>query len=84
MRPPPPPEPDIRKMTYVGSFDSSIHHLTIPNAVIKPIVARLDAEQKRREREVERARLRVMQDARARAKLSRALHAVFRSRRRSR
>jgi hypothetical protein len=81
---PPPHAPDAGKMTFIGNFESGIHHLTIPNAVIKPIVARLDAEQKRRERGVERARLRVMQDVRARAKLKRALTAVFRPRRRSR
>jgi hypothetical protein len=66
------------KLIYLGSFDSGLHHLTLPAAPIRRIEARLDAEREKREREVERARLAVLQAAQARSKLRRALSACFR------
>jgi hypothetical protein len=66
-----------RKMVYLGTFDSGLHHLTLPAAPIRRIEARLDAEREKREREVERARLAVLQTARARSRLKRALRACF-------
>jgi hypothetical protein len=68
-------EPE-RKLVYVGSFESGLHHLIVPAAVIAPIAATFDAERRARELAAEKARLAPVQAAKSRAKLRRALAAV--------
>jgi hypothetical protein len=68
---------DVSKMIFLGNFEEGVHHLTIPAGITRPVVARLDAEHAQREREASRAKLSVMQAARGRAKLKRALTLCF-------
>jgi hypothetical protein len=70
---------DERKLVYLGSFSEGLPSVVVlPRLAIRKVEAALDREQTRREVDVERARLRVVQQVSARSKLKRAMHAVFR------
>jgi hypothetical protein len=65
-----------RKLVYLGSYESGLHHLTIPRAILAPVEQKLDAERQQREREADRAKAKVMQDVRGRHRLKKALAMV--------
>jgi hypothetical protein len=71
---------DERKLVYLGNFEAGLHHLIIPAPAIRKVEAVFDAERRQREMEAERARLAIVQAAKSRSKLKRAMHAVFRRR----
>jgi hypothetical protein len=71
-------ETDGPKLIYLGSFPEGLPtHVILPAAAIRKVEATLDAERRLREIEVERAKLRVRQQATARARLRRAIAACF-------
>jgi hypothetical protein len=66
----------------VGVFGEGMPtHLFIPRDGLKPAERILDAEREKREREAERTRLAVLQAAKSRGKLRRALRCFMRKRR---
>lgn len=67
---------------FLGSFEAGLHHLIIPAPVIAKANATFDAERARREREAAQLKAQALRDARARAKLARALRAILRRGRR--
>ena len=77
-------DPDVSKMIVLGSFEGGLNRLIIPPRVIARANAAFDAERALREREASRVKREILQAARARGRLKRALAAVFRRGRRSR
>jgi hypothetical protein len=65
------------KRIYIGSFDSGVHHLTIPAAAIRPAEAVFNRERQARELEIAKAKLQATRGARARAKLKQATRLCF-------
>jgi hypothetical protein len=66
------------KLIYLGTFPEGLPtHVILPTEPIRRIEARLAAEQARRQAEAAKAKLQVMQAARGRTKLTRALTLVF-------
>jgi len=73
---------DEKRLIYLGSFSDGLPtHVILPAAPIRRVEAALDAERQKREREAERARLAVLQAAKSRGRLRRALRACFQRRR---
>jgi len=72
-----------RNLVYLGTFSEGMPNVAIiPDAILRPAEAKLDAERKWREREVEMTKLAVLQAARAQGRFKRALRAFgFRGRR---
>jgi hypothetical protein len=63
----------------VGVFSEGLPtHLFIPRDGLKPAEQILDCEREKREREIARAKLTVMQQARGRTRLKKALMLCFR------
>jgi hypothetical protein len=63
---------------FIGSFESGVHHLTIPAPVIRKAEAALDADRQKRETEAQRAKLATLQAAKARGKLRRVMRMFLR------
>jgi hypothetical protein len=74
---------DAPRRVYIGSFEGGTDIVFIPQPVLERAGAQLDAEHKKREREVAMAKLRVMQNASARGKLRKLMRMVFRGHRRA-
>jgi hypothetical protein len=62
---------------FLGSFDGGVNTVVIPNQVLERANAKLDAERQKREAAAARAKLQVLQDARGRGRLKKALKLVF-------
>jgi hypothetical protein len=67
---------DEPKLVYLGTVEAA-NAIIIPRRAIAKANEAFDAERARREREAERAKLRVRQQATARSRLRRALRACF-------
>jgi hypothetical protein len=72
----------VSEKIYLGSFESGTDIVIIPEPTIARAHAQLDAEQARREAAAAKAKLQVVQSARARGKLRKLMRAVFRGHRR--
>jgi hypothetical protein len=67
-----------KKLIYLGSFPEGLpNRVILPAPAIRKIEADLDAEHRQREALAAKAKLAVMQQARGRAKLKKALTACF-------
>jgi hypothetical protein len=71
---------DEPRRIVLGTVESGANIIIVPRQALSRANQAFDAERKRRELEVERAKLRVVQQVSARSKLKRAMHAVFRRR----
>ena len=67
------------RRVFIGSFDSSVTHLTIPAPLLARANDRLDAEREKRLAAASKAKVEAMRAAKARGRLRRALKAFFRS-----
>jgi hypothetical protein len=67
---------------FIGSFESGVNTLVIPSQVLERANDQLDRERQRREAAAARAKLQVLQSARNRGRLRKALARVFRGHRR--
>jgi hypothetical protein len=48
------------RLTYLGTYESGVHHLTSPRAVLAPVEQKIDAERARREAEAVKAKLQIL------------------------
>jgi hypothetical protein len=73
------------KRIHIGTFSEGVPNiLYVPAGALKPFTDVLDRERAQREAAAAKARLQIMQQARSRGRLKRALAACFGGRRRGR
>jgi hypothetical protein len=70
------------KLIYLGTVEGGANVIVVPRAALASVEQKLDAEHARREAEAAKAKLAVLQSARARGRLRKLMRAVFRGHRR--
>jgi hypothetical protein len=73
---------DNPRRVFLGSFEGGVDTVVIPNQVLERANDQLDRERQRREAGACKAKLAVLQSARARGRLRKLMRAVFRGHRR--
>jgi hypothetical protein len=71
---------DTPNRIYIGSYEPGVTHLIVPRQVLAQANDRLDAERRARETAEAKARMQVLQQAKSRGRLRKALRGVFRGR----